>query len=349
MNYEELLKVCQEKDEEISKLHTALEQCIDTASQYRAAATHLNAQNQALSSMLVELQKTTSNMSSKLQALEMDLSTQTNTVLKLSEELKNAEALLRDCEEERCQRSNTISSLKLEVGDLQQKLLTLSQGESERISYLHTEMVQARTHANLLQKEVQTLTEGVWVQRMKTDEAEGERNRALSAQEQTAAQLKTEQVKSQDILQKYQETCQLLQTKDTQIQELRRTLADKDRAHVQQERRLDARHKIRSLRGELGTRESRRACGPNHTHPKGDDPKGKRKCTEGQNSQASKNWKDLRLQIRGDRSGWAHPPRPHPRYPPHPRPHPRYPPSPLPSSPLSPAPSPLPSPAPSPL
>ncbi|XP_076844172.1 uncharacterized protein LOC143489205 [Brachyhypopomus gauderio] len=92
----------------------------------RAATTRLTAENQALTCKLVEFQQITNEMSTKLQALETDLSIQTNTVVDLSEELQEAKAVLRDGEEERTQQSSTISSLKLEVGELQQKLHTLS-------------------------------------------------------------------------------------------------------------------------------------------------------------------------------------------------------------------------------
>ncbi|XP_076844167.1 uncharacterized protein LOC143489201 [Brachyhypopomus gauderio] len=99
---------------------------VSTLETERAAATRLTAENQALSSKLVEFQQVTDYMSTKLQALETDLSIQTSTVIDLSEELQKAKALLRDGEEERTQQSSTISSLKLEVGELQQKLHTLS-------------------------------------------------------------------------------------------------------------------------------------------------------------------------------------------------------------------------------
>ncbi|XP_076844275.1 uncharacterized protein LOC143489262 [Brachyhypopomus gauderio] len=259
-------------------------------------------------------------MSTKLQALETDLSIQTSTVIDLSEELQKAKALLRDGEEERTQQSRTISSLKLEVGELQQKnikaIMTTLHEKSRKIealetelsrtrkemekvleelrqdrctalreqaqeevlklqkqmcddqdqiktlradllqkeyniSYLQSEMRQANTRIAVLQKEVQTLAEALWEHRTKRVDAEGERDRALSAlwnQEQTIAQLKTEQVGSQQTLRKYWETCQLLQEKDKLIHELRFTLAEKERARVEQEKCVDALQKdIRSL------------------------------------------------------------------------------------------------------
>ncbi|XP_076844269.1 uncharacterized protein LOC143489285 isoform X3 [Brachyhypopomus gauderio] len=468
--HKELMTVCQEEHETISKLQTALEQSIETASEYRAfvdgiketlkkkdelldqmqheqhslkekvmelssdltkqdlvyrntvsmleteraATTRLTAENQALTWKLVEFQQITNEMSTKLQALETDLSIQTNTVVDLSEELQKAKALLRNGEEERSQQSSTISSLKLEVGELQQTLHTLSRGrksncaymavvtssneESRRIeamervlsstrkeiqkaceelrqkqdaeknersrerelaelkamctalreklqqcqneqaqvekaqrrqkdmeeklahkdlelnskaqevlglqkqmcddqdqiktlsanllqkeyniSYLQSEMRQGNTRIAVLQKEVQTLAEALWEHRTKRVDAEGERDRALSAlwnQEQTIAQLKTEQVGSQQTLRKYWETCQLLQEKDKLIHELRFTLAEKERARVEQEKCLDALQKdIRSLTEKLdklerGTRQSGTACGPDPAHPKGDN------------------------------------------------------------------------------
>ncbi|XP_076844304.1 uncharacterized protein LOC143489286 [Brachyhypopomus gauderio] len=293
---------------------------VSTLETERAAATRLTAENQALSSKLVEFQQVTDYMSTKLQALETDLSIQTSTVIDLSEELQKAKALLRDGEEERTQQSRTISSLKLEVGELQQKnikaIMTTLHEKSRKIealetelsrtrkemekvleelrqdrctalreqaqeevlklqkqmcddqdqiktlradllqkeyniSYLQSEMRQANTRIAVLQKEVQTLAEALWEHRTKRVDAEGERDRALSAlwnQEQTIAQLKTEQVGSQQTLRKYWETCQLLQEKDKLIHELRFTLAEKERARVEQEKCVDALQKdIRSL------------------------------------------------------------------------------------------------------
>ncbi|XP_076873082.1 uncharacterized protein LOC143522943 isoform X2 [Brachyhypopomus gauderio] len=191
-------------------------------------------------------------MEEKLASKDLELNTKAQEVLKLETQM--------------CEDQDQLKSL---CADLLQK--------KNHISYLHTEMFQGSIHADGQQTEVTALTGVIWELRGKLHDAEGERNRPLSAlwsQEQTV-KLRSEQVGSQKTLHKYQETCQLLLDKDKLIQELLLTLEKKERARVEQERRLDARLKeIRSLREKLGkldrgTRESGTACGPDPAQPRG--------------------------------------------------------------------------------
>ncbi|XP_036428902.1 kinesin-like protein KIF20B [Colossoma macropomum] len=113
--------------EDLTKQARAYEAAVSSLETEKAATMKLTNENKALASELNVLQQAASDMSSKLRAMETELSTQASVAAKLSEQLQTAKALIREREEECCEQSSMIESLKLEAEDLRQKLSTRGQ------------------------------------------------------------------------------------------------------------------------------------------------------------------------------------------------------------------------------
>ncbi|KAL7869066.1 hypothetical protein AOLI_G00130540 [Acnodon oligacanthus] len=183
--------------EDLTKQARAYEGAVSSLETEKAATMKLSNENRALASELNVLQQAASDMSSKLRAVETELSTQTSVAAKLSEQHQTAKALIREREEECCEQSSMIESLKLEAEELRQKLST--QGQKRSCEFQET--------VEALRKECEVMMSSTQ-----------EKSRKIKAMEQELSQTREEMCHIQN------QCNQLKQERDAQREETQNVL-----------------------------------------------------------------------------------------------------------------------------
>ncbi|KAL7857127.1 hypothetical protein SRHO_G00160260 [Serrasalmus rhombeus] len=183
--------------QDLTKQAHAYEVAVSSLETEKAATMKLSNENRALASELNVLQQAASDMSSKLRAMETELSTHASVAAKLSEQLQTAKALIREREEECCEQSSMIESLKLEAEELRQKLST--QGQKKGCEFQET--------IEALRKECEVMMSSTQ-----------EKSRKIKAMEQELSQTREEMCHIQN------QCNQLKQERDAQREETQNVL-----------------------------------------------------------------------------------------------------------------------------
>uniref|UniRef100_A0AAR2LAE4 Kinesin motor domain-containing protein n=1 Tax=Pygocentrus nattereri TaxID=42514 RepID=A0AAR2LAE4_PYGNA len=183
--------------QDLTKQARAYEVAVSSLETEKAATMKLSNENRALASELNVLQQAASDMNSKLRAMETELSTHASVAAKLSEQLQTAKALIREREEECCEQSSMIESLKLEAEELRQKLST--QGQKKGCEFQET--------IEALRKECEVMMSSTQ-----------EKSRKIKAMEQELSQTREEMCHIQN------QCNQLKQERDAQREETQNVL-----------------------------------------------------------------------------------------------------------------------------